>query len=214
MQKTLTIAVILAIILAGFGFVTGPIWAFYDLRSSAQSEDVATLAKLIDFDAVRIALKAELEAGSGDISGPAPDPVNHPVAATDDFLKKAGQVISNGFHDLVHPQDAPRSAPLVADPEPYLKPRALLALSLGAGRKSPKIDPSTIDNKPFPHIGFWSLDRCRLDITGADGGVTVFTYERQDIYSWKLVHIGLPAPMAVIVPKSGVSASKTAALVE
>ena len=191
MSKIIPIAVIVAVVLAAFAFLVGPIWCFYDLRSSAESEDVQSLAKLIDFDRVRAGLKSQLEAGSAGVAAPPPSVVNDPAGAAGDIFKKGADAVGKVFNDIINPQAA-KPAPPPPDPEPYLKPRALLALSYGAGRNAPKTDPKSMQAKPVPKVTYWSLDRARLSIKAKGEGKTIFTFERAGIFRWHLVHIGLP----------------------
>ena len=203
MQKILSITLVIAIIAAVLGFVSGPLWAFYDIRSAGESEDVASLSKLIAFDQVRTSLKSQLEAGRAGVAAPDPNPVNDPVGATGSFLDKAAKTVGSAIDAMVNPQDARKNTSLaVIDLDSYLSPKGILSLTYGAGRDTPRTDPKTLaDKAPVPRLTYWSLARARLLVKGANGAKTVFTFERTGIVKWQLVHIGLPEPTA-LVPQS------------
>jgi hypothetical protein len=217
-MRILSITLIIAIILAATGFLTGPVWSFYDLRASAESEDIQSLSKLVDFDSVRAGLKTQLEAGKDGVAAPAPSVVADPAGAAGDLFKKGADAVSKAVNDMFTPKPASKApaAPPPPDPNDYLKPRALLALSYGAGRNAPRTDPKTfVEKPPVPKVTFWSIDRVRLSVKAKGEGKTIFTYERKGIFKWQLVHIGLPeistaAPPALTSnPPSGAAASTT-----
>jgi hypothetical protein len=216
-MRILSITLIIAIVLAAIGFLTGPMWSFYDLRASAESEDIQSLSKLVDFDSVRAGLKTQIEAGKDGVEAPAPSVVADPAGAAGNLIKKGADAVSKAFNDMINPPAKPAvAAPPPPDPDAYLKPRALLALSYGAGRNAPRTDPkSFVEKPPVPKVTFWSLDRVRLSIKAKGEGKTIFTYERKGIFKWQLVHIGLPeistAPPPALTsnPPAGAAASTT-----
>jgi hypothetical protein len=177
MQRFLTWVVILAVVGAALSFVAAPCVGFFALRSAAQAEDVQGLSELVDFDAVRAGLKPQLLAATP-VQAPPPSVWQDPLGA----LKHAIEPLQ---------QPAP-------DVDAWLSPRALAALTRGAGREAPAVAarppaapaPKTL-SAPWPQVRYWGVNRARLAVAGP-GGDTVFTFQRKGIYRWKLVQIGLP----------------------
>ncbi|UDF04870.1 DUF2939 domain-containing protein [Asticcacaulis sp. AND118] len=196
MFKTLSIAIIIALLAALFGFAIGPVWAFYDLRSAAESEDIQSLSELVAFDEVRTSLKAQLWAdakGAPTAEAPAPSVLKDPLGA-----------IGRAITDLTA---APPKQPVV-DVNSYLTAKALLALSYGAGKDANRIEPREFAPKPpMPGILYWSIDRARLGIKQPEIGTTVFTMKRRGLFTWQVTHIGLPDAEAPDPAATAVSAS-------
>ena len=48
---------------------------------------------------------------------------------------------------------------------------------------------------PHPAIAYWDPNRVRIAVKRPDGSgkVTIFTFERKALFTWKLVHIRLPS---------------------
>ena len=193
--RFLTIVFLVAVVLGGGLFYMAPVISFYDVRSAAQSEDVESLSKLIDFDAVRASLKTQLLAGSEGVAAPAPSPLKDPVAATGNVLKDVAKSVGNAWDQVTNP-NAPKTPVIpVVDVDSYLKPKSILALTYGAGVDAPKFDPAAQTGKPpAPKIAFFSLEHARLTVDDGEHGVTTFTFERHGLVHWQLTHIGLPKP--------------------
>ncbi|MBS0296819.1 MAG: DUF2939 domain-containing protein [Proteobacteria bacterium] len=175
MQRLLTTVLTLAVIIAALAFVSAPYFAFFALRSAAQAEDVQGLSQLVDYDAVRSSLKAQL---TGTASAAPPSFWQDPVGAIQHAI-----------------------APLEPTPkvEALLKPAALNALTRGQGWDSIKAS-KTADASaasPWPRVRFWGVNRCRLGVPSASTGwgETVFTFERKGVFSWKLVQIAMPTKL-------------------
>ncbi len=80
MSRVLSILIVI-ILLGGAGlFYAAPVISFYDVRSAAKSEDVQSLAKLVDFDAVRASIRTQLDAGDAGVAAPPPSALNDPLA--------------------------------------------------------------------------------------------------------------------------------------
>lgn len=191
--RFLTIVFLVAVVLGGGLFYAAPMITFYDIRSSAESEDVQSLAKLVDFDAVRTSLKTQLLAGKEGVAAPAPSAVKDPIAATGNVLKDVAKSVGKAWDQATNP-NAPKTPiiPLV-DVDSYLKPKSLLALTYGAGIDAPKYDPADHPGKPpMPKIAFFSLEHARLTVDDGEHGATTFTFERHGLVHWQLTHIGLP----------------------
>ncbi|CAN5249804.1 hypothetical protein BH10PSE2_BH10PSE2_01530 [soil metagenome] len=141
---------------------------------------MAGLAKLIDYDAVRGALRPQIS-GRVEPMSPPPSILQDPIGA-----------IRRQFDAAVTPR-----APDAPDVDVYLTPAALAALTRGEGRSAPS--GAALAGGPTPTPIYWSINRTRLAVPGPDGARTVFTFERRGPYEWKLVHLGLP-PEAVAAP--------------
>ncbi|MFT4091455.1 MAG: DUF2939 domain-containing protein [Asticcacaulis sp.] len=180
-----TIVVLIVGMLAAFAL--GPVWAFYDLRSAAESEDIKSLSERVAFDDVRTSLRSQLmtdAAGAVTSAAPPPSVLKDPVGAL-------GSAIGKAITDMAVP---PALKPAPVNPDAYLTPRALLALTYGAGKSANTTDPKTfISGKPaIPKILFWSIDRARLGISHPETGQTVFSLKRRGLFNWQVTHIGLP----------------------
>ncbi|MCR6657797.1 MAG: DUF2939 domain-containing protein [Asticcacaulis sp.] len=195
MSRIFGVILLLVIVAAAGLFYTAPIISFYDVRSACKSQDIESLAKLIDFDSVRASLKTQLLAGDEGIAAPAPSALNDPVGATGNAVKGVADSIGKAFNDLVNP-NAPKTPPKpVIDVNSYLTPKALLGLTYGAAKDANRFELSQYEGKPpAPKTAFFSLERARLTVTDELRGTTTFTFERHGLTHWQLVHIGLPTP--------------------
>ncbi|MBU1539217.1 MAG: DUF2939 domain-containing protein [Alphaproteobacteria bacterium] len=165
--------------MAVFVFFVSPAVAFFGIRSAAEASDAAGLARLIDYPAVRQSLRPQLD-GNPAASAPAPTFMEDPIGAVRRQFEQA-------------------TAPAAPDVDAYLTPAALAALTRGEGRyASQRIEgglPSpdnTNTGGPLPRPVYWSVNRARMSVADEGGSETIFTFERQGAFEWKLVHIGLP----------------------
>jgi hypothetical protein len=158
--------VLAAILIAAAGFFLAPWFALQAVRSAAESRDSEALNELIDFNAVRAGLSAQLSGAPP----PAPiDPWKHPLEAMREAL--AASTIA--------------AAPGV---ETYLTPQALNALLNG---RPPN---AAVTSHPWPMLRYWGFDRCRLavDDPADPHRQTLLTFQRHGWYTWKLSQIRLP----------------------
>ncbi len=208
MSRLLSILILIVVIGGGGLFYAAPVISFYDIRSACRSQDIGSLAKLIDFDAVRTSLKTQIDAGDAGIAAPAPSALNDPVGATGDAFSKVAKSVGKAFDELVNPSAPKAPPPPVVDANSFLTPKAILSLTYGAGKDAYKTDPATFAGKPpMPKIAFFSLEHARLTVSDAEHGTTTFTFERHGITHWQLVHVGLPvagtAPVAAASSAAG-----------
>ncbi len=166
---------LLAVILAGVSFFIAPVVAFYGIRSAADARDEQGLVRLIDFAEVRRSLRPQLGEGNAAIVAPAPSFLENPIEA---MRRQFEQV---------------RPAAVRPNPDLYLSPAALAALTRGEGRnasRSVAVSPDRRD--PLPRLAYWGVNRTRLAVRGPSRAQTIFTFERKGPFDWRLVHIGLP----------------------
>jgi hypothetical protein len=183
-QKRLWDLVVLAIAVLAAVFATAPWFAFRALKAAAQYEDVQAIGELVDFPAVRGSLTAELN------ETPAAAPAEPPSIWRDPLRV---------FKRAMGP---------IAPPEPkvdrYLTVQGLAALSRGyAPGKAPAapLQPATALDKaavavagPHPAIAYWDPNRVRIAVKRPDqpSKTTIFTFRRDKLFTWRLVHIRLP----------------------
>jgi hypothetical protein len=185
--------ILAAIVIAAVSFFAAPGVAFFAIRSAADANDAAALARLIDYTAVRQSLRPQLT-GNPAAQAPAPSFLEDPIGA-----------VKRQFEQAV-PQLGP-------NPDAYLTPAAVAALTRGEGRYASQrtaTTPAAQRHDPFPEPVFWGVNRARMAVTDEGGSKTVFTFERRGPFEWRLVHVGLPdgvAPAPAPVPRVGNSGS-------
>ncbi|MEJ6788868.1 DUF2939 domain-containing protein [Brevundimonas sp. BR2-1] len=168
-------------------FFAAPGVAFFAVRSAADANDTAGLARLIDYGAVRQSLRPQLDGNPAAVA-PAPSFMEDPIGAVRRQIEQA-------------------AAPQAPDVEAYLTPAALAALTRGEGRYAsqrtggplPSPDVTTTGG-PMPRPVYWGMNRARMSVTDDGGSETIFTFERKGPFEWKLVHIGLPEGVAPLPP--------------
>ena len=186
-MKLLGRFIVTAVVLMAISFFAAPGVAFFALRSAAESNDVAGLARLVDFAAVRQSLRPQLD-GNPAALAPAPSFMEDPIGAVRRQLEQA----------------APAASP---DVDAHLTPAALAALTRGEGRYAsqrtggtlPSPDATTTGG-PMPRPVYWGINRARMSVTDEGGSQTIFTFERKGPFEWKLVHVGLPEGVAPVTP--------------
>jgi len=182
--------IMVAVLGAVIAFFAAPAVAFFGIRSAAEAGDVAGLARLIDFPAVRQSLRPQLD-GNPAASAPAPSFLEDPIGAVRRQFEQA-------------------TAPAAPDVDAYLSPAALAALTRGEGRAASRrtgAQPSSADNAntggPMPRPVYWGMNRARMSVVDDGGATTLFTFERQGPFEWKLVHVGLPGGTAPAAGTAG-----------
>lgn len=168
MRRFLGLAITAALVFTLAAAVFAPVVVFFGVRSAADAGDVQALTRLVDFSAVRTSLRPQT--GTEPAPAPAPSILQDPIGA-----------IRRSFQDM-----APERR---IDPDIYLSPTALAALTRGAGRSAPATTAPLPDIWPRPI--YWSVNSARLAVgQGADR--TVFSFRRKGPFEWVLVHVGLP----------------------
>lgn len=205
MQKFLSLLIAIGLVLAAALFYAAPIISFHDMRSAAQSQDIQSLSRLINFDKLRVSIRSQILAGETGVAAPAP---NDPIGATGDFLKRAADSVGKAFTEAFD-QTARTTAAPPPDPESYLRPPALLALTYGYGKDANTATIPAGTQPPSPEMAFFSLNFARMTITDEVRGTTTFTFERKGIYSWQLVHIGFPGTAIELTPSEAKAAASS-----
>lgn len=165
-------------------FAAAPWFAFGALRAATAAEDVQATADLVDFPAVRKSLTGQLTPQTAPTSAEPPSIWQDPIGA---------------FRKAIEP---------IAPPEPkvdrYLTIKGLSALTRGyeVGTAPPlSTAQPTVSQRaeavlkgPHPTYAYFGLDRARIAMKrpGDPATVTVFTFERRALFTWKLTHIQLP----------------------
>lgn len=176
--------VILAALVFALAFASAPYFAFRALRAATAAEDVQATADLVDFPAVRKSLTGQLTPALAATSAEPPSIWQDPIGA---------------FKRAIEP---------LAPPEPkvdrYLTLPGLSALTRGyrPGKAPPpasSVEPLDVKIKaamkgPWPTVPYWDPNRARIAVKrpGEEDRVTVFTFERRALFTWKLVHVQLP----------------------
>ena len=179
---------LLALAVAAVCFVSAPFFAFRALRAASQYRDVAAVAQLVDFNAVRKAMLIDL--GPQDphlVTAEPPSIWRDPIGA---FKRALGPI-----------------APVKTEPaiDKYLPIDGLSALTRGYAPGTapplPTVPPDLVSRaqnvftQPMPQIRYWDPNRVRIGVNrpSDSSAVTLFTFERRDWFTWKLVQITLPA---------------------
>lgn len=184
--------IVALIAVAVVSFFAAPGVAFFAVRSAAEANDVAGLARLVDYAAVRQSLRPQLDGNPAAVA-PAPSFMEDPIGAVRRQIEQATQ-------------------PQAPDVDAYLTPAAVAALTRGEGRYAsqrgggplPSPDATTTGG-PMPRPVYWGMNRARMSVTDEGGSATVFTFERRGPFEWKLVHIGLPDGVAPAPPRRDAS---------
>lgn len=190
MGKLLFNLVLTAIVVAVIAFFAAPGVAFFGIRSAGDSNDVAALAKLVDFGAVRQSLRPQM-GGDPRALAPAPSFLEDPIGAVRRQLEQA---------------------PAQPDVDAYLTPRALAALTRGEARLASQRSAEGAEAStggPMPSPVYWSVNSARMAVADEGGSRTVFTFARKGPFEWKLVHVGLPDGVAPAAPRPAASAEKS-----
>jgi len=182
MRNIVSTVVIVALAVSVVSFFAAPWVAFRALRAAAAAGDVAGIGAVADITAVRQSLRAQL---SATVPTPAPKLLEDPLGA------------------LGHALRQPITLP--PDVDAYLTPAAMaeLANANADAVKRPETSPFMPgDLLPGLHqseVRFWDLKRTQIAVASPRDPArqTLFTFERRGFFTWRLVHIRLPAAPAV-----------------
>lgn len=173
-RKVLANLLLMGVAVALISFFVAPAVAFFGIRSAADARDAAGLQRLVDYDALRRSLRPQLVGRAAD-TAPPPDFLDDPIGA-------------------IRSRFAQSRPPAVRPPEPdaYLSPAAISALTRGEGRYASVSGTSAAPRDPWPRPTYWGFNRARFVVLDEGGSRTVFTFERRGPFAWTLVHVGLP----------------------
>ncbi|MDO9432223.1 MAG: DUF2939 domain-containing protein [Phenylobacterium sp.] len=163
--------IVVAIVGTALAFVAAPFFAFRAVKAAARDGDSHALAQLVDYPAVRQGLRPQVAAIP--VTAPAPPDIwTDPIGA----VRRAIEPLT----------PAPPAV------EPYLSASGLYDLARGfAPGKAP---PDA--RGAFPRLRYWDPNRARFAAVprSAKRGeqAVVFTFERRERFTWKLVQIRLP----------------------
>jgi hypothetical protein len=183
MRRVVLILVLVVLVLSAGAYFGGPWLTFRALRAAAVANDSQGLAQVIDYDATRAALRAEL----GDAAGKTPPPSlwQDPVGAIGRLLGQPLQTLNVDIY--MTPAALADLSDAAADKQPRPKGAPMMA-----GDLLPGLHGSTID--------YWDPNRARIAVRGPSGQdrdhQVIFTFERRSLWRWKLVHLRLPMAAA------------------
>ena len=172
LSRALFRLIVVAIVGTALAFVAAPFFAFRAVKAAARDGDGNALVQLVDYPAVRQGLRPQVAAAT--VSAPAPPDIwTDPIGA----VRRAIE-------------------PVIPTPpavEPYLSASGLYDLTRGYG---PGKAPPDAGKRPFPRLRYWGPNRARFAVAPkgakAGAGAVIFTFERRDLFTWKLVQIRLP----------------------
>jgi len=156
----------------------GPWFAFQELRSAAGVGDTAGLEDVVDYPALRAALRPQVR----DLVTPPSPAAAPPTGQRPWWLPGFIPYAPHPLQDLMSEWDRDQAAGRQVD---WLtSPQGLAGIAQG-----------------HAWLSHWGPRRSRIDVrgTGATKGAapTTFTFQRRGLYDWKLVHIrisALPSP--------------------
>lgn len=185
---------VLSLVLFGLAFTLAPWFAFRALKANARDHDVAGLAQMVDARAVRASLRDQVQAPAR------PDPPANESPAAEIWRDPMG-AMRRALEPLTEPLEP--LAPMPARLEPYLAPEGLYDLTRGYRPGSAPPEPPRPEglagltaalSEPLPTLRFWGIDRVRFAVHPPESpeAITVFTFQRTDLFQWTLVHVRLP----------------------
>ena len=163
--------IVVAIVGTALAFAAAPFFAFRAVKAAARDGDVHALAQLVDYPAVRQGLRPQV-AAIPRTAPPPPDIWTDPIGA----VRRAIEPLT----------PAPPAV------EPYLGASGLYDLTRGYAPGKAPSDAGPV----IPRLRYWGPNRARFTAAprGAKPGApaVIFTFERRDLFTWKLVQIRLP----------------------
>lgn len=165
--------IVILIVGAALAFAAAPFFAFRAMKAAARDGDGQALAELVDYGSVRAGLRTEV-AAQPVAAPPPPDLWTDPLGV----IRRAIEPI----------------APTPPRVEPYLDAKGLYDLARGY---SPGKAPADAGQGGSARLRYWAPNRARFSVSprGATGEpAVVFSFQRQDLFTWKLVHIRPPPP--------------------
>lgn len=177
MKKWIALIVLVLALLAGY-VAAGPYLTVNAIRKAVQEQDTAALSEHVDFPALRLSLKAQLEDYLVRQAGE--DMQSNPIGAI--AVRIAGAAAGGAVDALATPIGIGA----------VLEGRNLFNRLGGSGRGQDVYAPN-VPNDPLKDAkyGFESPSRFTATVNNADGEPVVFVLTRSGL-SWKLSDIRLP----------------------
>lgn len=190
---------LVCLVLFGLGFAAAPWFAYRALKANARDQDVAGLAEMVDFRALRTSLRDQVR------EPPPPERAAGEAGAAPDIWRDPMGAVRRALEPFAEPL-----APLTPAParlEPYLTPEGLYDVVRGyePGAAPPEPPPAqgaarltAPFSEPWPSLRYWGVNRTRFAVhpPGRPGEVSVLTFQRTGLFQWTLVHVRLPEPPA------------------
>lgn len=176
--------VVTAALIFALAFASAPYFAFRALRAAAAAEDVQATAELVDFPAVRKSLTGQLAPDAATTGAEPPSIWQDPLGA----LKRAIEPLAPPEPKVDRYLTLPGLSALTRGYRPGSAPPA----AKGVQRLDVKVKAAL--KGPWPTVPYWGMNRARIAVKrpGQEDRVTVFTFERRALFTWKLVHVQLP----------------------
>jgi len=161
--------IVILIVGTALAFAAAPFFAFRALKAAARDGDGQALAELVDYRAVRDGLRPQIAAQPAPAAPAPPDIWTDPIGA----VRRAIEPL----------------APAPPAVEPYIASDGLYDLARGY---APGKAPSAAAKGGFPKLRYWGPNRARFAVTAPGGGPVVFSFQRRDLFTWKLVAVRVP----------------------
>jgi hypothetical protein len=172
-----------AALVFALAFAAAPYFAFRALRAATAAEDVQATADLVDFPTVRKSLTGQLAPALASSAEP-PSIWQDPLGA----LKRAIEPLAPPEPKVDRYLTLPGLSALTRGYRPGAAPPA------AKGPQDVSVQVRNAFKDPWPTVPYWGMNRTRIAVKrpGDDTRVTVFTFERRALFTWKLVHVQLP----------------------
>ena len=179
MKKPLVIGLLLAAIVALASYVAaGPYLALHGIRTALAEQDTARLERHVDFPALRVNLRAQVEDHLARRAGPGVSSNLFGAAA----LSLANQVLGRGVDTLVTPMG------IAAVLQERATWKRAVGETVGGDTYAPAVPAEPL--KQAEHR-YESLSRFTATVQDDDGDPVVFVLTRQGL-RWRLTDIRLP----------------------
>ncbi len=179
MKKSLVIGLLLAAIIGVASYVAaGPYLAIHGIRTALAEQDSGRLQKHVDFPALRVNLRAQVEDALARRAGT--DVASNPFGAA--ALSIANSLLGRGVDTLVTPMG------IAAILEGRATWKRAIGETVGGDTYAPAVPTDPL--KEATHR-YESLSRFTATILDAEGDPVVFVFTRQGL-RWRLTDIRLP----------------------
>lgn len=179
MKKWLAIGLLSALLLGLAGYVaTGPYLAIHGIRTALAEQDTERLQKHVDFPALRVNLRAQLEDALARRAGPEIGGNLFGAAA----LSIANSLLGRGVDTMVTPVG------IAAILEGRATWKRAIGDTVGGDTYAP---PKPADPLKDARHHYESLSRFTASVQDDDGDTVVFVFTRQGL-RWRLTDIRLP----------------------